>query len=343
VLGRPLEVLHADTSCDPADAIPAAKQLLAQGVVGVIGPETQEIDAVQALLTKTHVIIEFQGGDTSRDQQTDPYLFRDTPSDSQLGVAMALYARRMGYQRAAMLFYADAGAQTFRAPIRAAFTNLGGQIVSDLPVIPGQISYAQQVQQVIASKAQVIFTQVDAPTAAVLFRDANSVDGPAIPFIGTDVTAGADFLRAIGLKVAHDHLVSVYGTAVTGTATTEFAAALQVRFPGQQPMANATYAYDAVVTLALAQVQAKTVDGEKVKDVMTTVTNPGGEPCFSYPGCLTLLSAGTKINYEGASGNLDYDRYHNVFGPYGAFQADEHGRQQQIQLLDAEALSRATP
>src|SRR5712692_3153115 len=46
ILGRQLNLAHADTQCDEADSVPALRQLLAaQNVVGIIGPETQEINA----------------------------------------------------------------------------------------------------------------------------------------------------------------------------------------------------------------------------------------------------------------------------------------------------------
>ena len=53
---------------------------------------------------------------------------------------------------------------------------------------------------------------------------------------------------------------------------------------------------------------------------MTRVTNPPGTQCYTYTTCLALIKAGTKINFDGASGPLDYNQYHNVFGPYAAFQ-----------------------
>jgi len=59
--------------------------------------------------------------------------------------------------------------------------------------------------------------------------------------------------------------------------------------------------------------------------------------------CLKLLKAGSKINYEGASGDLNYNNYHNVFGPYGAFQVSLSGQEQQVMLLSAADLAAATP
>ena len=165
----------------------------------------------------------------------------------------------------------------------------------------------------------------------------------AIPFIGTDVTGASEFLKAVTYPVAHAHLTSIYGTAVTGQANTEFLNQFHKLFPGQQPLANANYAYDAVISLALAEEYAGTTDGTKVAAAMKKVTNPPGTACYSYAQCLSLLKKHTKINYEGASGNLDYNQYNNVFGPYGAFQVDLKGNEQQVKLMTATQLAAATP
>ncbi len=304
VLGRKVGLVTGDTSCDVADGVTATNQMLTHNVSGVIGPETQEINGVEPILEAHHIVDEFQGGDTARDHQTDPYFFRDSPSDSQLGVAMALYAHQKGF-KAVMLFYSDPAAQTFLKPVSTTFTKLGGTILKTIIVTPDQTSYVSQVRQAIAAHPQVIFTQEDPPTAAVLFREFKQLGAQSIPWIGTDVTSGSDFLKAIGYPTAHARLISVYGTSVTGAANTAFMSLFNKLYPSQVtagPLANANYAYDAVISLALADVYAKTPGGTTVAHDMTKVTNPPGTACFTYPTCLRLLKAGTKINYEGASG-----------------------------------------
>ena len=343
VLGKQVKLTQEDTQCDLADSVPATQKLLSAGVSGVIGPETQEIAAVEPILKNSKIVDEFQGGDTSRDHQTDPFLFRDSPSDSQLGVAMALYAHQKGYKRAVLLFYTDIAAQTLISPVIKTFKKLGGTVLATINVAPGQTSYVPEVQKAIAAKPDVIFTQTDAPTAAVLYRDFKQADNLAIPFIGTDVTGASEYLKAVTYPVAHAALTSVYGTSVSGKAATEFNKQFAATFKGQQPLANANYAYDAVISLALAQDYAKTSDGTKVAADMKKVTNPPGTACFTYATCKGLLTAGKKINYEGASGSLDYNQYNNVFGPYGAFKVDLKGNEQQVGLLSAPALAKATP
>jgi ABC-type branched-subunit amino acid transport system substrate-binding protein len=346
VLGRKVQLVTGDTSCDVADGVTAANQMLTKNISGVIGPETQEINGVEPILKSNHIVDEFQGGDTARDHQTDPYFFRDSPSDSQLGVAMALYAHNKGFTKAVMLFYSDPAAQTFLKPVSTTFTKLGGTILKTIIVTPDQTSYLSQVRAAIAAHPQVIFTQEDPPTAAVLFREFKQLGGGSIPWVGTDVTSGSDYLKAIGYPTAHSVLTSVYGTSVSGAATSAFTTQFNTLYPGQKaagPLANANYAYDAVISLALADDYAKTTSGATVAHDMVKVTNPPGTACFTYSSCLTLLKAGTKINYEGASGSLDYNQFNNTFGPYGAFQSNTSGVEQQVAVMTAAALAAATP
>jgi ABC-type branched-subunit amino acid transport system substrate-binding protein len=346
VLGKQLDLSHADTQCDEADAVPAVRQLLASdSASGIIGPETQEIAAVSPIVSAAKIPTEFQGGSTAFDKNTNQYLWRDSPSDSQLGVAMALYAHQKGYTKAALLFSSDIAQQTIPKPITATWQKFGNTIVSNITVAPGQTSYRSQVQQIISAAPDVIFTQLDPQTAAVMFQNFKELDNLAIPIVGTDVTSGDDYLRAITYPIAHDHLISVFGTNATGAAADNFAKAFAAQNGATaQPIAGANYAYDAVISLALAMDKAGTTDGPAVIADMKTVTNPPGTPCDTYADCLKGIQAGTKIKMDGSSGDLIYNQFQNVFGPYGAFQADATtGKEAQVQLLSATDLAAATP
>jgi branched-chain amino acid transport system substrate-binding protein len=346
ILRQQLQLQHADTQCDEADSVPALRKLLASSnLTAIIGPETQEIAADAPIITSAKVHDEFQGGSTLFDKNVSPWLWRDSPSDSQLSVAMALYAHKKGYSKQALLFYSDIAAQTFAAPLKATSKKLGDTIVADITVAPDQTSYRTQVQQIIAAKPDVIFTQTDAATAAVLFQNFKELNNLSIPFIGTDVTGGDDYLKAVTYQAAHDHLISIYGTSVSGAASDEFTSVFNAVFgSSNQPLANANYAYDSVISVALAADAAGSINGADINGKFTQVTNPPGTSCFTYKSCLDLINKGTKINYDGASGPLDYNNYHNVFGPYGAFQVDaSSGQEQQLEVLSAADLAAATP
>src|SRR5260370_37820995 len=292
ILGKKLNLAHADTQCDEADSVPAVHQLLAsQNLVGIIGPETQEINAVAPILTASKIPDEFQGGSTLFDHNNNPWLWRNSPSDSQLGVAMAPYAQKQGYKNAALLFSSDIAAQTFAHPITATWQKMGNQIVANVVVAPDQTDYRTQVQQVINSHPDVIFTQTDPATAAVLLQNFKQLDNLAIPFVGTDVTGADDFLKAITYPVAHAHLTSVYETSVIAKPPHDFTRVYTSLFgSANPPLPNANYAYDAVISLALAIEKANSIDGTAINKQMDQVTNPPGTMCYTYASCLALIN-----------------------------------------------------
>ena len=325
VLGKKLLIPQGDTGCDPVEGKTALLHLISGGgIAGIIGPTTQEINAVEPVLHSNKIIDEFQGGDTSRDTQTDPYLFRSSPSDSQLGVAMATYAHIKGYKKADLLFYSDAAAQTIVKPVSDTYKKLGGIVIHSYTIQAGLSSYTNTVSQIIADKPQVIFTQTDAPTVGVLSTEFKQL-GSKTPWIGTDVTASADYLKAFGLVQAHALFTSVYGSSVNSAANNIFMAGFNKLSPAAVKagvLSGANYAYDSVISLALADSYAKSTDGTKAAKAMSKVTNPPGTPCFAYAPCLALIKAGKKINYEGASGSIDYNKFNNAFGPYAAYVAN---------------------
>lgn len=344
ILGRQMVLDAADTLGDAADAVPAINKLLgADRAVVLIGPETAEYFAVRPIFTRFKVPDQMQGGDVTLDHETNAFFWRDSPSDSVLSVAMALYAYQKGYRRAAVMMYTEESAQTLKPPLIKTFQKLGGKIVADVNIQGGQTSYRSEVLKLINAKPEVIFTQTDPATAAVLFANFKQLNNLKIPFIGTDLTGGDDYLKAVTYQAAHDHLISVYGTSVEGKGNDAFVSFYHKLYPGKEPLANANYAYDSVISSALAIDKAGSTDGLKINAAMTQVTNPPGTKCFDYAGCLALLKAGKKINYEGASGTLDYNQYHNVFGPYGAFQVDLKGKESQIAFMTEPQLAKAAP
>jgi branched-chain amino acid transport system substrate-binding protein len=343
ILGRPLHLDAGDTEGSGGqEAVEAINSLIHFfHVVAIIGPEDMEYFPVRPIFTQFQIPTIVQGGDVSLDHETTPYFWRDSPSDSVMTVAMALYARRAGYTRAAMMMLTERSAQTMRDPLRRAFEKLGGTIVADVSLQPGQTSYRSEVLKVINARPQVIFTETDPPSAAVMFANFRELDNLAIPFIGTDLTAGDAYLQAITYKVAHDHLTSIAGASPTSNAA--FERYYHRVYPGRDPVANASYAYDALVSVALAIDQAGSTEGPKINAAMTMVTNPPGTTCNDYAACLALLKTGAKIKYAGASGSLVYNKYHNVFGAFGALRIDAQGRLQWIAIMNDSELAEAAP
>jgi ABC-type branched-subunit amino acid transport system substrate-binding protein len=344
VLGRKLQVVHADTLGDPVDAVPAAEHMIAQShPVGIIGPGGLEIGAIQRILDSSKIPFEFEGGDTAFDNTTDPMLWRDSPSDLQEGVAMAVWALEHGQKKAAFMMSSITTAQDFIPFIQAAYKAGGGTIVANETLTPGLTSYRTEALKVAQAKPDVIFSQMEPPTAAVLTQNFKEINNLAIPFIASDTSAAAEWIKAVTPAVANKVVLSAQGASSTSPANAEFMKYFNQVFQGQQPLASAIYSYDATIALALAIDKAGTTDGPSYAKDIPLVTSPPGTTVYDYKTALADLKAGKEINYDGASGNMDYNQFHNVFGPYELVRANTAGVEQSVGTISAAQLEQATP
>ena len=336
--------MHADTLGDPVDAVPAAEHMIAQShPVGIIGPGGLEIGAIQRILDADKIPFEFEGGDTAFDNTTDPMLWRDSPSDLQEGVAMAVWALQHGYKRAAFMMSTITTAQDFIPYIQGAYKAGGGTIVANESLTPGLTSYRTEALKVAQAHPQVIFSQMEPPTAAVLTQNFKEIDNLAIPFIASDTSAAAEWIKAVTPAVANKAVLSCEGASATSPANAVFMKYFNQDYKDQQPLASATYSYDATIALALAIDKAGTTDGPSYAKDIPLVTTAPGTTVYDYQSALAAIKAGKRINYDGASGSMDYNQFHNVFGPYELVRSDLSGNEQAVGTISASQLEAATP
>lgn len=343
VLGHPFNLIVADSTSDPVDAVPAATKLIHVNHVifedGVAGPLA---DATVSLFTRAKIPFLTPGGDVNFDRNTNPYVWRLTPSDSQLGVAMALYAHHKHYKRAALMFTNGSTATGLGDVVRRSFQALGGSIVSSVTLQPDLSSYQSEVSKTLAAHPDVILVEMDAPTAGVVMHEMNSQNGLKIPLVGTDEDIGSDFIKAVGADLARKSLVSLEGGTFKSPAATVFTKEIR-KTAHAAPLANAEYTYDGIVIAALAMAAENGITSADLNAGIHKVTAPGGKKVYSYAQGLAALKAHKRITYIGASGPFYYNTYHNVFGPFIAVKVAADGSSYQtVASFSPTELAKAT-
>lgn len=339
--GRKVVLNQADDVSDPSDAVPAIKKLIdVNHIIALDGPNSTVLPTIEPILTQHHIPTMFQGGSTAFDTNTNPWIWRPSPSDSQLGVAMAAYALKKGYKRAAMMFSSVASAQTLAGVVSDTYKKNGGKLVDSETIQPGATSYRSEVLSVIGSHPQVIFTQVDPTTAAPLFTDFAQLNNLAIPFIGSDLTAGSDFISAVTAEVAHKALVSVQGSTSAGPGAKPFLKYYRKLYH-HAPIAGANYSYDAIMELALAIQKSGSTKSAKFNTAIRQVCNPPGRAESDWKQALKALKAHKKIHFVGAGGPAGYNSHHNSFGSFDAFRSDTSGNLHVVAKLNVSTMKKA--
>jgi hypothetical protein len=152
-------------------------------------------------------------------------------------------------------------------------------------------------------------------TAATTIKNFQQLGGLNVPMVGTDLMAGSDVIKAVNPAFDAQHIVMVQGSNELTGSSAQFTSAYKA-VNGHAPIAGAGYAYDCTMLFALAATYAKSTTPAAIEGAIIHVSNPPGVKVGDYATAVADIKAGKKINYDGVSGPLDFNKYHNVTGPW---------------------------
>jgi ABC-type branched-subunit amino acid transport system substrate-binding protein len=316
VMGHQLVAASADDAADSVDTLPAFRKLLLDNPVAVVGPFSPTIEAVINNFGASNVVDFMIGGTTQLDNMNYPYVFRTTSSDSNESVAMAYFAAKVkGFKTASLIFDNSANSQGFVAPLTKAFEALGGTVQQSLTIVPGQGSYRSELSKAFAGHPDVIFSSFDTQTASTLWANAAQLGYLDTPWVGDDLQSSKAYAQAFGPK-APTNLFAAVAASPSGNGYNHFLADYKAVYKDAQPLPTTFNEYDSIVLAALAMTEAKSTDPKVWHTHVADVSSPPGTACTDYKACVTLLNAGKQIDYNGAGGDDNFNKYHNVFSGF---------------------------
>ena len=353
VLSNKVACSPVDTRGDPADAVTGAAKMLAttSHLFGVLGPSSDEADSTVPLINAAKIPMFADTGEASFDHTKLEYFWRMTPADDVAGYAMALYAKKKGYLRGAAVFGNDIAAQSVVPTLLKGYKALGGNMVLTQKIALGQTSYQPEVEQIIAAKPQVIFTEASPQADATILAELQQL-GHLIPVIGSSATVEPAWLQAVGGAIGKPALSKYYAAEQAFAPASglswqaynkEMLAAPGVSTPKSQWSADSfsMVDYDGLIVMALAATAAKSTSGAVWNKFIPAVTTASSAAMVvhSYADGVAALKAGKKIDYVGAAGLIVFNQYHNSTGGFEVTGYQPNGSLPVVDLISAADLA----
>jgi ABC-type branched-subunit amino acid transport system substrate-binding protein len=144
---------------------------------------------------------------------------------------------------------------------------------------------------------------------------------------GTDGGGGGEVVRCgyAPSDTTDGDIAGFAGTTPAGELTPEFFDRLCGVDPNLEDLNYAPESYDAVMVVALA-VEAAGDDGIAHASLINGITKDGTK-CGSFAECKDLIAAGEDIDYDGASGPLEFDgNGEPLIASYGLFKMGDNNR-----------------
>ncbi len=327
VMGHPLSCKQFDTRGDPADAVPATRQMIASNsnLMMVIGCTSDEAASVVPILEQAHIPAFCQTGQSEFNKSNFKYFHRLVPPDEYDAYAMVYIARNYDkFTKIALVFGNDIGSQAFVQPATKAIQATGGTVSINQALALGQPDYRTEVQKMMDTKPDVIITEALGPTDATYLAEVKQIKGSMIPIIGSSATIDPVWFKAVTDAIGVSTLVSSYQandtpTDFSGPGYEEFKKQLLASAgdfadaPKYTTRASTIHLYDGVVMTALAMDSAQSIDRKTYNPWILKVGNgTGGASAVStYQAGVDALKSGKAVRFTGAGGATNFDKYNN--------------------------------
>jgi len=340
VNGHQLNCKSVDTRGDPADAVPAVRQMYAStsNLAFVIGCTSDEAASVVPIFTANKTVSFCMTGQSEFDHVKFPYFFRLVPPDLSESYAMVAIAKNKGYKKIALAFGNDIGSQTFVGPAIAAIKKAGMTLSANETLDLSSTTFRTEAAAIVNSHPDVILTEALGPAEAAFLSEVKQLNGgKIIPVIGTSATISPDWFKSVsnaigGATLASNFVADNLVTETSGPAFQAFSKAIYAEkgkvgqtgdFSTYLTAPGAVHLYDGINLAALAMVAAKSTSSTAYVPYIESIGNgtPGATVVNSFAQGAAALKAGKKIRYIGPGGPTAFDAYHDSAG---LFQVDAY-------------------
>ncbi len=321
--GVKLELFSEDSQTKPDAAVLAAKKLIeVNKVQALLGTWASGVTLAVMPLTDAAGIIEMNtsGAPAISTLDTKDLVWRYQATNDRFGQAFAEICKKNGYKRPATMAFNNASGLGNTQGFTKAWEAAGGKVVAHVTYEPNRPSYRSELQKILDAKPDVIVTGSYLPDTTIILREWFQ-SGTPVKWIMPGWAASPDLVKALGNEVT-EGIISVDSVSNEKSKSYAHYDELYTKATGKSGSTNvyAAMTYDMVVVLALAiEAAGPGATTEQVNAKIREVGNPGGAQVFTFAEGKALLAKKEKINYEGASSKLDFDKYGDVTPDFGVY------------------------
>lgn len=326
-LDRSLKLLLADTGSLPDQGVAAGKKLVnLDGVPAISGPVSSSVAmALAPTIVENEVLLVSPACTTPllTVYEDKDFIFRTSSTDILQARALALLAREKGYKKVSIIARNDSYGSQLAKHLEISLKLAGLKVPQKVLYEPEQTSFKAELMKAAAGDPDRISMTAYPAEAVTIMKQAMDL---GITNVGLfpDSTKSKEFVDNIAKAVGKDRVEGISGVAgatPSGLGAKRFNELFEEKH-GHSAHPFAVNAYDSVYVIALAIHKAGSIRGPAIRDALREVANPPGEivTVNEFGKAKELISKGIDINYEGASGAIDFDENGDTYAPVGVWQ-----------------------
>jgi len=325
IKGRNIEILTEDDQSNPEAAVRAARKLIdVDKVIAICGTYASSVTSAVAPLCWGAKLPLFtaSGADSITALPHQGYIFRTQPTTFLQGTRAGQFALELGAKNVFFMGPQTPFAQSYLDTISATVTKAGGT-GGGLIYEDKKASYRSEVDRALKGNPDAIVFGGYVPDTAVVMRDLFRA-GYDKRRIGFSFGVNPKLLESAPVDLL-EGTYSLVGSAAVSSQTYKRLAA-KLKTDAVDAYTCQVYDHINLVALALAAGGANTSGQVIQANVRGISQDPAGKVVDSAAEGMKLLAAGTKVNYDGASGPLEFAENGDVKGVFFRYEQIKAGK-----------------
>jgi neutral amino acid transport system substrate-binding protein len=340
VLGKPISLFKEDDRTQPAAGAEAATKLIRVDRVGaIVGAFASSVSSAALAIAVPNNVVMISPGSTSpvftelaKKGELKGYWYRTAPPDTYQASALANLAYKKGARKVATLVINNDYGIGFEKAFVTAFEKLGGEIVNKANPArydPQATTFDSEVKAAFGGKPDAVAAVLYPESGGAVLKAAYEqglMEG--VQILLTDGVQTEEFPKLVG-RTPEGKLILAGALGTVPGADGKSLEAFTKKFKEKKNEglgAFVAHSYDAAALVAIAAESAKSGTGEAIKSKIREIANPPGVEVTDVCEALKLVKAGTDIDFQGASGNVDLDELGDVRGSYDVWEVKENGK-----------------
>jgi branched-chain amino acid transport system substrate-binding protein len=281
VLGRPLQIVLADSQCQPGQGVSALRKLISDHTVGfVIGDICSSVTLAAMPVVAESKVILLNAGSSHPDITYkagvggNVWTFRNYPTDELRTQIVTEYVAKQGAKRFSILNVDNDFGRGAAALSRKHIERLGGSVLSEDYFKAGESDFAPVLTKIKNLKPDVLLVYA-LPDAVPPLTTQIKAQAIKVRLAGVAEFTTPDIIKRSQADVLEGAVEGMsWAPVLGGEANRRFVEAYQKR-TGDPPQVHAFTHYESVKLLARAIADAGSTEPARVRDALTKVQYDG--------------------------------------------------------------------
>ncbi len=321
--GYDLKLVHRDSGSEPTKGVDAARKLVnldkARAIVGAYSSGVAMALSQGVTIPNEIPFLTLGTSPMISVVNDNDFFFRTSAHDLYNGRVLGDAMYNDGHKKIGIVYVNNAYGKGIADAAAVTFSKIhDGEVLASVPFDIGKASYSSEISRTYNNgNIDAVLIIAYPEDATVMHKEIYAKGWDDIPWYGSPDQKVPELIESLGAEYMSSIVIGSTQGRWPGPSKDSFMEGYNDKYGEYPPKPYMAPGFDGLVSVVLAIARSgkspDEITGKDIRDNLRPVTSPPGEKIYATPEgfkkAFDLLAEGKDINYIGASGDIEFDKY----------------------------------